>query len=61
MESALSSSSFSFFLRPVIEEFRTTFVCQMTCQKCDLDLKLISELFADLSFNTHRVQVLSHR
>ena len=59
MESALSSSSF--FLRAAIEEFRTTFVCQMTCQKCDLDLKLISDLFADLCFNTHRVQVLSHR
>ena len=57
MESGLSSSSSSFFLRLEIGEFRTPFVCQLF----DLNFKLTADLFAHLSSNAYRVQFLFHR
>ena len=47
----------SFFLRLEIGDSRTTFVCDITCQLCDLDFKFTSDLFTHLSSNTHRERI----
>jgi len=33
---------------------RTTYICQITCELCDMDFNFTSDLFAHLSSNQHR-------
>ena len=53
----ISSLYFFFFILRSTRDWRVendVCVCQMTCQWCDLDFKLISDLCAHLSSNVHR-------
>lgn len=46
---------FSFFYFIVLSfYFSTTFMCQITCQLCDMDFNFTSDLFAHLSSGQHR-------
>ena len=44
----------SFFLIVCLFHFSTTFMCQITCELCDMDFNFTSDLFAHLSSSQHR-------